>query len=63
MYGYATDETEEMMPLTIVHAHKMNQLLARYRRNGTPALGPSRFQDTGELEWSMGVWRYEWYLV
>ena len=35
MYGYATDETEEMMPLTIMLAHKMNQQLARYRRDGT----------------------------
>ena len=35
MYGYATDETEEMMPLTIILAHKLNQLLAQYRRDGT----------------------------
>ena len=35
MYGYATDETDEMMPLTIILAHKMNQLLAKYRRDGT----------------------------
>ena len=35
MYGYATDETEEMMPLTIMLAHKLNQQLAMYRRDGT----------------------------
>ena len=41
MYGYATDETEEMMPLTLMLAHKMNQLLAKYRRDGTlPWVGP-----------------------
>ncbi|XP_064458321.1 S-adenosylmethionine synthase-like [Ornithodoros turicata] len=35
MFGYATDETEECMPLTVVLAHKLNQRLAELRRNGT----------------------------
>lgn len=35
MVGYATDETEEMMPLTLILAHKMNELLAKHRRDGT----------------------------
>ena len=35
MYGYATDETEELMPLTIVLAHKLNKQMADYRRDGT----------------------------
>ncbi|NXY80138.1 METK2 synthase, partial [Glareola pratincola] len=35
MFGYATDETEECMPLTIVLAHKLNAKLAELRRNGT----------------------------
>ena len=35
MFGYATDETDECMPLTIVLAHKMNQRLAELRRSGT----------------------------
>lgn len=35
MVGYATDETEEMMPLTLTLAHKMNELLAKHRRDGT----------------------------
>ena len=35
MCGYATDETEEMMPLTIMLAHKMNKLLAQCRRDGS----------------------------
>merc|ERR1712180_9145 len=28
MFGYATDETEEAMPLTVVLAHKLNQRMA-----------------------------------
>ena len=35
MYGYATDETEELMPLTIMLAHKLNKQMADYRRDGT----------------------------
>lgn len=27
MYGYATDETEECMPLSLVLAHKLNKRL------------------------------------
>ncbi|KAF9030842.1 methionine adenosyltransferase [Hymenopellis radicata] len=34
MFGYATDETEEYMPLTIVLAHKLNAALAAARRSG-----------------------------
>ncbi|XP_077541386.1 S-adenosylmethionine synthase-like isoform X2 [Haemaphysalis longicornis] len=41
MFGYATDETEECMPLTVVLAHKLNQRLAELRRDGTfPWAGP-----------------------
>lgn len=41
MFGYATDETEESMPLTIVLAHKLNAKMAELRRNGTlPWLRP-----------------------
>ena len=41
MFGYATDETEECMPLTIVLAHKLNSKMAELRRNGTlPWLRP-----------------------
>lgn len=35
MFGYASDETEELMPLTCVLAHKLNEKLAENRRNGT----------------------------
>merc|ERR1712042_375265 len=31
MFGYATDETEECMPLTILLAHQLNQKLAELR--------------------------------
>jgi S-adenosylmethionine synthetase len=34
MFGYATDETEELMPLTCVLAHKLNEKLSENRRNG-----------------------------
>ncbi|CAL2051079.1 unnamed protein product [Caenorhabditis brenneri] len=34
MFGYATDETKETMPLTLVLSHKINAELHRLRRNG-----------------------------
>ena len=34
MFGYATDETEELMPLTIMLAHKLNAAMAAARRSG-----------------------------
>lgn len=34
MFGYATDETEESMPLTVVLAHKLNSKIAELRRSG-----------------------------
>ncbi|XP_021375141.1 S-adenosylmethionine synthase-like [Mizuhopecten yessoensis] len=34
MFGYATDETEESMPLTVVLSHKLNEKIAELRRNG-----------------------------
>lgn len=34
MFGYATDETEECMPLTLTLAHKLNQKLHSLRRSG-----------------------------
>lgn len=41
MFGYATDETEECMPLTIILAHKLNSKMAELRRDGTiPWLRP-----------------------
>ncbi|PRD28075.1 UNVERIFIED_CONTAM: Mat2a [Trichonephila clavipes] len=41
MFGYASDETKEGMPLTIMLAHKLNAKLSELRRNGTfPWAGP-----------------------
>ncbi|GAA5965853.1 hypothetical protein JCM3765_001206 [Sporobolomyces pararoseus] len=34
MFGYATNETEEMMPLTLVLSHKLNAKMAELRRSG-----------------------------
>ncbi|KAF4529018.1 hypothetical protein B566_EDAN016867 [Ephemera danica] len=34
MFGYATDETVECMPLTVVLAHRLNQRLSELRRSG-----------------------------
>nr|CAB3263657.1 S-adenosylmethionine synthase isoform type-2 [Phallusia mammillata] len=35
MFGYATDETEECMPMTIMLAHRLNAQLSKLRRDGT----------------------------
>ena len=34
MFGYASDESPELMPLTVVYSHKLNHAMASARRNG-----------------------------
>ena len=48
MFGYATDETEEAMPLTLVLSHKLNARLHALRRNGVLGLGAARLEIAGE---------------
>ena len=40
MYGYATDETPELMPAPIMYAHKLAHGLENLRRNGLSYLRP-----------------------
>ncbi|KNC30308.1 hypothetical protein FF38_12154, partial [Lucilia cuprina] len=35
MFGYASDETPELLPLTVILSHKLNKALADARRDGT----------------------------
>ncbi|XP_067623819.1 S-adenosylmethionine synthase isoform X1 [Eurosta solidaginis] len=57
MFGYATDETEECMPLTVVLAHRLNQKLADLRRSGEfPWARPdSKTQVTCEYLFNQGA--------
>jgi len=57
MFGYATDETEECMPLTVVLSHRLNEKLAQFRRDGTfPwALPDTKTQVTIEYMFDHGA--------
>lgn len=57
MFGYATDETEECMPLTVVLSHKLNAKLAALRRSGeiSWARPDSKTQVTVEYKFEDGA--------
>ncbi|KAK9463329.1 S-adenosylmethionine synthetase [Lipomyces oligophaga] len=57
MFGYATDETEQLLPLTVVLSHALNQALADARRDGTlPWLRPdTKTQVTVEYKYENGA--------
>ncbi|MEM6745483.1 MAG: methionine adenosyltransferase [Pseudomonadota bacterium] len=57
MFGYATDETPELMPAPIQYSHAMLRRLAEVRKNGTePKLGPdAKSQLTVRYENGMPV--------
>ncbi|XP_013392752.1 S-adenosylmethionine synthase isoform X2 [Lingula anatina] len=57
MFGYATNETEECMPLTVVLAHKMNAKIAELRKNGgLPWARPdTKTQVTCEYKFERGA--------
>ncbi|CAR23851.1 methionine adenosyltransferase [Lachancea thermotolerans CBS 6340] len=58
MFGYATDETPELMPLTIMLAHKLNIAMADARRDGSlPWVRPdTKTQVTVEYKQEEGRW-------
>ncbi|AEO54352.1 hypothetical protein MYCTH_2313783 [Thermothelomyces thermophilus ATCC 42464] len=57
MFGYATDETPELFPLTLLLAHKLNAAMAAARRDGTlPWLRPdTKTQVTIEYKHDNGA--------
>jgi S-adenosylmethionine synthetase len=57
MFGYATDETEEAMPLTVVLAHAMNKKISDLRRDGTLwwARPDTKTQVTCEYQFDNGA--------
>jgi len=57
MFGYATDETDECMPLTVVLAHNLNKKLSDLRRDGTLwwARPDTKTQVTCEYQFDNGA--------
>ncbi|XP_028828461.1 methionine adenosyltransferase II, alpha-like [Denticeps clupeoides] len=56
MFGYATDETEECMPLTILLAHRLNFKIKELSQSACPWIQPdSKTQVTVEYRDNMGA--------
>ena len=57
MFGYATDETPEYLPLTVLFSHALNREMTKARKNGTlPWLRPdTKTQVTIEYEHDGGA--------
>ncbi|XP_048759666.2 S-adenosylmethionine synthase-like [Ostrea edulis] len=57
MFGYATDETEECMPLTVVLSHQLNARIAQLRRSGDLnwARPDTKTQVTVEYKYDKGA--------
>ncbi|KAL8854583.1 MAG: hypothetical protein Q9221_000618 [Calogaya cf. arnoldii] len=57
MFGYATDETPELLPLTVIYAHKLNRAMKDARNDGSlPWLRPdTKTQVTIEYEHDGGA--------
>ena len=57
MFGYATDETPEYMPLTLQLAHQINRKMAELRRDGTLwwARPDSKTQVTAEYQFDNSI--------
>jgi S-adenosylmethionine synthetase len=57
MFGYATDETPELLPLTLQLAHKLNGAMSAARRDGSiPWLRPdTKTQVTVEYKHDNGA--------
>ena len=57
MFGYATDETPDYMPLTLQLAHQINRKIAELRRDGSLwwARPDSKTQVTAEYQFEQGA--------